>query len=411
MPRQANATPPTILFGAFDRHNFGDLLLAHVAAQLLPTRELQFAGLVARDLRRFGGHRVRAIAELIASHRGERLDLIHVGGELLTCDAWEAAVMVSARGSVQTAIAQQAAWRRDPAAWAHATFGTRSLAPYVVAKAAWPDLQGGRVYFNAVGGVHLHKRDPAFRSEIAAALAAATAVSVRDECTRAHLQAMGIATRLIPDPAVMVNALFGARIRARASLPAMADVLTAFAQGYAAVQFDARFSDDATLDIIAGQLDQVAAEQGLGIVLFRAGAAPWHDDIDVYRRLAQRLRVASLRIFGSLQVWDICALIAHGRVYCGSSLHGRIVAMAFALARVNLAWDGDEGTEDKPSAFAATWDRSCLPASTLVGGMAAAIECALAVDQTVLQQTAGDLVARYREGFATFARSLDGVSS
>lgn len=51
--------PPAILFGAFDRHNLGDLLFPHVAAALLPGRELLFAGLADRDLRALGGHRVR----------------------------------------------------------------------------------------------------------------------------------------------------------------------------------------------------------------------------------------------------------------------------------------------------------------------------------------------------------------
>ena len=59
---------PTILFGAFDRHNFGDLLFPHIAAALLPGVEPIFAGLAERDLRPFGGHRVRALAELAAEY-------------------------------------------------------------------------------------------------------------------------------------------------------------------------------------------------------------------------------------------------------------------------------------------------------------------------------------------------------
>ena len=50
--------PPLILFGAFDRHNFGDLLLAQVAAGCLPERELHFAGLADRDLRAWDGARL-----------------------------------------------------------------------------------------------------------------------------------------------------------------------------------------------------------------------------------------------------------------------------------------------------------------------------------------------------------------
>lgn len=48
---------PVVLFGAFDRHNLGDLLFAHIAAALLPGKDLIHAGLAERDLRALGGMR------------------------------------------------------------------------------------------------------------------------------------------------------------------------------------------------------------------------------------------------------------------------------------------------------------------------------------------------------------------
>jgi len=82
---------PTILFGAFDRHNFGDLLFPHIAATLLPGENLIFAGLAERDLRPYGGHQVRALIQLAAEMGGQAANILHVGGELLTCDVWQAA--------------------------------------------------------------------------------------------------------------------------------------------------------------------------------------------------------------------------------------------------------------------------------------------------------------------------------
>lgn len=52
--------PRTVVFGAFDRHNLGDLLFAHVVAALLRGRDLVFAGIADRDLTAWGGHRVAA---------------------------------------------------------------------------------------------------------------------------------------------------------------------------------------------------------------------------------------------------------------------------------------------------------------------------------------------------------------
>jgi len=61
----------TVIFGAFDRHNLGDLLFAHVVAALLPGQDLVFAGIADRDLTAWGGHRVEALARLAAAAKNE----------------------------------------------------------------------------------------------------------------------------------------------------------------------------------------------------------------------------------------------------------------------------------------------------------------------------------------------------
>ena len=108
---------------------------------------------------------------------------------------------------------------------------------------------------------------------------AAAGVSVRDARTRAILAANGIAARLVTRPRWWQRCSATPSASARAL--ANRCVLAAFAHGYLAVQFSADFGDDTTLDTLAAGFDR-ARERGCGIVLFRAGAAPWHDDPRVY---------------------------------------------------------------------------------------------------------------------------------
>lgn len=405
MSRSANRQPaPTIVFGAFDRHNFGDLLFAHVAQRMLPSRDLHFAGLADRDLREYGGHRVHAMGLLLATLKGRSPDVIHAGGELLACNAWEAAVMLAPPHDLQATLASENAWKRDGRAWAQRRFGVAALAPYVLSRAslgAPGERDLNHVIFNAVGGADLASRDPALRAEVLASLQDANDVSVRDHQTHAVLQAHGIKARLVPDPAVMVAELFGKTIRRRAAGSMLKALHAAFPHGYAAVQFSADFGDDATLDTLAREIDCMARRTGLGVVLFRAGAAPWHDDAACYERLASRLSAAtSVSVFASLNVWDICALIAKSRVYCGSSLHGRIVAMAFALPRVNLQRASARESTTKQTAYAATWEpEEIAPAAVGINEMADGIGHALTAPASLLRDTAADLARRYREGF------------
>lgn len=281
-------------------------------------------------------------------------------------------------------------------AWAQTQLGLDDLAPYAVSRRLLP--KAGRIVFNAVGGVDLDTCAPALREEVLAKLKAADAVSVRESRTLAHLGNAGITARLAPDPAVMVAELFGETIRRHGARGEPARLRAAFPQGYLAVQFSADFGDDATLLQIAGQLDQAAAESGLGIVLMRAGAAPWHDDLDVYRRLTGRMH-AKVDIFRSLQVWDICALLAASRGFCGSSLHGRIVAGAFARPHLSLLRAGHGDGPGKQAAYAATWDGPCRPAVTTPATLAEDLCAVLASDAAALDAWAGEMAARYRQAF------------
>lgn len=241
----------------------------------------------------------------------------------------------------------------------------------------------------------LDTREPALRYEVVSTLRSADDLSVRDEHTQAMLRAAGIEARLVPDPVTMIAELFDSRIASRARLGPSADVRQACPRGHLAVQFSADFADDATLDRLARALDALAASTGLGIVLFRAGAAPWHDDIDAYARLAARMQHRAL-VFRSLDIWDICALIATSAGYAGSSLHGRIVAMAYGLPRINMLHPDEAARTGKQAAYAQTWDDANAPGAVSIDELEAAMRDASSADREALRQRARELARLYR---------------
>src|SRR5574340_290329 len=389
------ADAPPVLFGAFDRHNFGDLLFPHLLTALLPGRTFRFCGLAERDLQAFGGHRVSRLGT------GSRpVQLVHVGGELLTCSAWQAAVMLLDPAAAVEAVAR---YDGDPAAaWAARQLGTSRTMPYVAGRDAL--APGGKLIFNAVGGVEWAFLSTAQRSEVTTALRQADWLSVRDHVTQEALRAEGIAAPLCPDPAVMVAQCYGEAIAQHKGL--LKGILDPFPQGYLACQFSADFADDASLDELAGGLSRVAAATGLGLVLFRAGAAPWHDDAALYETLLNRLPRGAARLSPSLHLWDICALIAASRGVVSSSLHGRIVALAYGLPRVSLMPPQQDARPGKVAAFAETWEPDALPRSVAVGQVEPALMQALAVSLGVLQDNAAQLRTRYLESQAQWAGLL-----
>jgi hypothetical protein len=398
------AVRPLVLFGAFDRHNFGDLLFPHVAQALLPGRELHFAGLAQRDLRGFGGHAVTALPALATALAGRPATVLHVGGEILTCSAWQAAAMLLPPDESRDTIAFLEARPAQRRAWVRRTLGLPSRAPYL----APPSLfaPGSRFAYAGVGGVALDACPAAMRTEVLARLAAAHHLSVRDARTQAQLATAGLAARLVPDPAAAVAVLFGERIRAAGDAPAPAAVRQRFPRGHLAVQLAAEFGDDRTLAQLASQLGALAEATGFGIALFRAGAAPWHDDLEGLRRLAARLPAGKATVFESLQLWEICALLAGSRGYCGSSLHGRIVATAFGLPRLGLERAGRAGGAGKQAAYAATWEDTGLPGVAPVDDFADALLAALASPPARLAHAARRLADAALDGFAAMRGAL-----
>ncbi|GAB3552285.1 hypothetical protein GCM10027343_37610 [Noviherbaspirillum agri] len=392
---------PTILFGAFDRHNFGDLLFPHVCAALLGRRDLILAGLADRDLRAEGGHKVRSIARLAQEGGRRAVDIVHAGGELLTCNAWQAAVMLLPPHEAKDMIARYDRHPQVAHDWARQQLGMPSLAPYCVPRHLFP--HANRIIYNAVGGVELDECETELCAEVLDNLKAADAVGVRDRITHALLLAEGISAHLLPDPASMVAALFGTAICERMSQGELAQVRQVFPQGYVAVQFSADFEtahcNADPLRQIASQLDRFARTSGLGVVFFRAGAAPWHDELGCYAKVAAQMKPASFRLFTSLNIWDICALIAGSRGYLGSSLHGRIVAMAFALPRLNVRHPAHGGRTTKQAAYAGTWDEECVPATVGLDDMAECMQQAMFADPRRLRRKAEQVAHEYRRGF------------
>src|SRR5574340_816497 len=310
--RHAHGDAPLILFGAFDRHNFGDMLFASVAQAMLGARPVVCAGLAERDLTPWGGPRTVAISRLAATWHERYGDapthVIHVGGEILTCDSYEAAVMLhDARGARQ-AIAHYDAAPMERRRWAARYLGMERQAPYVLPRAALS--RPGLLVFHAVGGVDLERREAPLRAEVLVSLRGADSVTVRDQRTREILAAAGVRAALAPDGAVLVAQLFASRVQRHAGAGEPARVRAAFPGGYIAVQFSADFGDDDTLSLIACQLDTASRETGWGVVFFRAGAAPWHDDLECYARAVARM-TSHTHVFRSLDIWDIAALISH----------------------------------------------------------------------------------------------------
>lgn len=96
----------------------------------------------------------------------------------------------------------------------------------------------------------------------------------------------------------------------------------------------------------------------------------------------------------------------YGMAYCERSLHGTIVATAFALPRVSLRHPAATGRSSKQTAFAATWDKASLPAEVDLHDIAEGIHATPAVKQGRLQHQGRRLARLHRQGFIALCLGL-----
>ena len=74
-----------ILFGAFERHNFGDILMGIIFENLLLKKGIRsiHASILENDLRACGGRKVYSIFKLFTSGLDARVPILHVGGQTI----------------------------------------------------------------------------------------------------------------------------------------------------------------------------------------------------------------------------------------------------------------------------------------------------------------------------------------
>jgi len=337
-----------VLFGAFDRHNYGDLLLARLAAEAAGRRRVHFAGLRAWDARAVAGFAVRSLADVLADVSPGGYDLYHVGGEILDCDAWTTAVMLLDEESAARVIAR---FDADPCARrreAVRRLGTHRPLPYVLRRRDAPGVRC--LGFAPCGGTGLDALPRSVQRAACAALVEADEARVRDPRTRAIFAQWGLRLPLAPDPAEGLAAS-NLSIAFEAHAAGWRERLGA----YRLVQFAAECATDPWLAALAAWLE---ARRGSGerLVLVRAGAAPWHDTLESLARLSRFLSPsarAATCLIAELGLEAIGGLAAGAVEVCATSLHLLLTARAFGVPTVAL--EREAGVARKLRAYFGTW--------------------------------------------------------
>ena len=312
-----------IVYGAYDRHNYGDLLFAIILKRYLEA-DNRFSVLVAAtkssNLSRYGALPTIPLKKALQATRDQSETLLIVaGGECLTAQ-WESIIGYLAPQSLYYPI------KASPYLLGQKLFIRISRAltsipsdmPLVLGERELPGL---RVMYNSVGGNEISRKNPLIHAAIERNLKDCSYISVRDMETSSELDKLGIEHNLVPDSAILISDMFPQE-------PAPSE------PGHIVFHVSDHHAKR-RVEAIAQQLTELSMTTGLKIALLTIGKAPGHSDDEPLDKLQSLLGEHAYRV-DSGNIEDIIRCIATSKLYCGTSLHGAITALAYAVPQIAL---------------------------------------------------------------------------
>lgn len=313
-----------IAYGAYDRHNYGDLVFAIVAKRYLEADgrfSVLIAATKASDLSNYGALPTIPLKQALSETSDQpKTMLIVAGGECLTAQ-WESVIGYLAPQAIYYPI------KATPYLIGHKAFirlsrlltAIPSDVPLVLGER---DLPGYKVMYNGVGGNQISSTTPLIHDAIKQNLRDCSYISVRDRETSAELDKLDIGHTLVPDSAILISDMFPRQVDSAER----GHIVFNISDHYAKRRIEA----------IAQQLTELNVNTGLKIALLSIGKAPGYGDDGPLDKLHSLLGDERAYRVDSGNIDDIINCIASSKLYCGTSLHGAITALAYAVPQVAL---------------------------------------------------------------------------
>ncbi|MEC3879774.1 polysaccharide pyruvyl transferase family protein [Parapedobacter sp. 10938] len=370
------------IIGAFDRFNYGDLLFPLVIEAQLATYgqsfDTRYFGIIESDLSALGGKPTDDIQAFYRACREStgHTSVIVAGGEAVAV-TWSSLLLALNSTFKRTRRFHHYINKViDLNAFAKRRLHGETALPFVFTASDFAGVD--RVIFNSLGGSEI---DPATFNRFGALrdkLRGVDYFAVRDEATQRNLAKQGIDTHLYPDSAILMSSFYPVALLAERVSPQVAEYVAGNRHRYVFFQIKNNHAK-ANERLLAQQLDAVASKTGLHLCLCPIGKALNHDDHLALQRIAPLLAQPSI-LFDEVTIWDIMYLVANAGVYVGTSLHGAITAMSYAVPYVGIA-------VTKLHSYLQTWGVDGINHTVSLNEINEGVDRALATDRAVLEQS------------------------
>lgn len=395
------------IYAASDRFNYGDLLFPLILSEMLKPAtdrvfQIEVVGTVKSDLRVSGGLKTTPVKNLFSPAWFPPGSVVIVGGGEVLPPSWhEVMGCTDSRLSKIAQLCERALMKVRFPAWRWTMLTDRVFRWLVCPKLEYPFLlseghfpSGIKVIYNTIGCIGLENlgdNAAIFRER----LNGATFISVRDKASADALRKLGFHSgrvRLAPDSAIVISDLYDRRLILNSCEKPIQAFIKDNEYRYVCFQISLQHAKD-DISALALQLNQIAKTHDARILLLPIGYARHHWDQHALALIREALTVESV-MPEAPSAMNIMAAIAFCKVFIGTSLHGAITALSYAVPHVSIGPSGG-----KLESFIRTWDLPEQSQCTPINGLAEKVNQVLCVSSERRIKKKEALIKCYRKCF------------
>lgn len=361
------------MYGAFDRFNYGDLLLPIVFKSILEESRPELKGhihnygVIRSDLSELGALPTHSLSDLYTHLSAQPSYVVLVGGEILSANWGRIYSFLSPSFSAYYSASKL--FRSFNNKLARFLLKGKDERPFILDPDNFSKLKG--VLYLGAGG----RRKGHYPKQSVQSLEKASMLSCRDLYVKKSLSQNLNNVLLTPDLAVLVSTVFPYN-----TLQPSEKLSIALAEVKKYLFFQISNNELNKLDskTLCNQLTELTETTKCKLILCPIGTALGHEDQIALAKISVEMGKSNSILIQEPTITDILYLISNASLYIGSSLHGIITSMSYAIPYLALR------DHAKLKAYLETWGIDGLKQITKVQSIVSNAHAALQIDTKTL---------------------------
>lgn len=331
-----------LTIGAYERDNFGDLLFFLLLKEVFNKDYVVPSSIIFSDMTEILGEIVYPYNTLLKEFEWDII--IVVGGEIGGVDIHSALNMSLSDKEYQ--ILEETGENIDNC-YDYLTGFKSNRTAYLPDLDEYSKNTNSFLVINSIGLSSLKSMNGTIiYNEFNRILKKAKFLSVRDNSSFEYLNSLNIENKLCPDIVHIIKKVMDKKVNNQLLLQNIDD-------DYILFQCNMNYIQSNTLNSIVDNIQKLIVKYNKKIYLFAAGIARNHDSIELYEQIICKIdEVFKTKVIIIYERNPLCLVkyIKYSKMWIGTSLHGRIIAITYAIPRISLE-------NKKVAQYASLWDK------------------------------------------------------